>query len=75
MTRILTIVEADCVQILTSLDLAWIKGALWCLLLLLLITIIFGCTHTMWKFLGQGLNTHHSSQVACIQNYKEKSKL
>ena len=31
MTKILTTVEADCVQILTSLDLAWIKGALWVL--------------------------------------------
>ena len=29
---------------------------------------LFGCTHSMWKFLGQGWNLHHSSDLGCCRD-------
>ena len=28
----------------------------------------FGCAHSMWKFLGQGLNLHHSNDLRCFSD-------
>ena len=34
------------------------------------IVIVFGCTLSMWKFLGQGLNLRHSSDLShCSDNW------
>ena len=34
------------------------------LFLSLFLSSVFGCTHSMQKFLGQGWNTHHSSDLS-----------
>ena len=34
------------------------------LIIIIIIIIIFGCTHSMWKFLGQELNSCHSSDLS-----------
>ena len=29
---------------------------------------VFWCTHSMWKFLGQGSDSHHSTKLSCCSD-------
>ena len=33
-----------------------------------LFSVLFGCAHGMWKFLGQGSNPCHSSDLSCCND-------
>ena len=38
------------------------------LLLSVCFFFFFGCTHSMWKFMGQGSNLSHSSDLSCCSD-------
>ena len=42
-----------------------------CVGFLLCFILFFGCSHGTWKFLGQGSNPHHSSDLSCYSDNPE----